>query len=137
MSLNDVQQIYFSQKAQADSFLVVYQEHIPFDMKRVFYIYAKTPTTRGQHAHRQCHQLLIALAGRCQVECDDGQQKQNFLLENPAHGLLIPAGIWAKQHYLDPETRLMVLCSEAYDERDYIRDYQAFLHFAKSPLSST
>jgi dTDP-4-dehydrorhamnose 3,5-epimerase-like enzyme len=112
------------------SSLTVYESgsRVPFPVKRVFTVQASEECVRGFHAHRKCAQLLVVLNGECLVTCDDGKMKKMYPLNKPFEGLLIPPTIWAEQKYA-PNTTLMVLTDQFYDEEDYIRDYNLFLEF--------
>lgn len=106
---------------------------IPFDIKRVFYIYdIPGGEDRGAHAHKKCHQLLIAAGGAFEVFLDDGKNKRTVLLNRPYFGLHIPPGIWAAEQGFSSGSICLVLASEVYDENDYIRDYNKFLERAKN-----
>ena len=111
--------------------LCVYESEktVPFIIRRVFTVTAKTGDPRGDHAHRQCVQLLICVSGKIRVTCDDGVALNSQILEGLGNGLLVPAGIWAKQEYLTDGAVLMVLCDLGYEEEDYIRDYEEFKKF--------
>lgn len=111
--------------------LCVYEgeSSVPFAIKRVFTVAAPLNSDRGQHAHKECIQLLVCLSGKVLVTCDDGIKKTEHYLEDMNSGLLIPAGIWAEQKYLTENTLMMVFCSLPYAESDYLRDYQAFKLF--------
>ena len=99
----------------------------PFDVKRIFYIYdIPSGEDRGAHAHKECHQLLVAITGAFEVEVFDGKQKSRFLLNQPDNGLHIPPGIWASEVNFSGGGICMVLASHEYDEADYIRDYESF-----------
>ena len=103
-------------------------EHIPFDIKRVFYLYdVPTGEGRGAHAHRELHQFLICLSGSFDVSVDDGIDKACIHLNRPWQGVLIPPMIWASEVNFDPGSVCLVLASMRYDEADYIRDYNTFL----------
>jgi hypothetical protein len=102
--------------------------HIPFDIKRVFYLYdVPTEESRGAHAHRELHQFLICLSGSFDVEVNDGEVLAKFHLNRPWMGLHIPPLIWAAEINFDPGSVCLVLASGLYDEDDYIRDYAEFL----------
>jgi dTDP-4-dehydrorhamnose 3,5-epimerase-like enzyme len=102
--------------------------HIPFEIKRVFYIYdIPTAVERGAHAHKQNHQYLICLSGSMDVLLDDGTHKKEVHLNRPWQGLHIPPLIWASEANFSPNTLYVVLASEAYDEDDYYREYNDFL----------
>jgi dTDP-4-dehydrorhamnose 3,5-epimerase-like enzyme len=104
-------------------------KNIPFEIKRVFLVRAPQFSIRGQHAHIECSQFLTCSTGRILVTCDDGNNKINFVLDTPKMGLLIPPGIWAEQKYLTDNSILTVLCDSEYNQKDYIRDYEAFKKF--------
>lgn len=100
---------------------------LPFELKRVFYIYdIPSGEDRGAHAHKVCHQLLVAATGAFEVEIFDGKQKARYLLNQPDKGLHIPPGIWASEVNFSGGGICLVLASHEYDEADYIRDYESF-----------
>lgn len=104
---------------------------VPFDVKRVYYIYGTTPgVTRGKHAHYALKQVLICVNGSCDIVLDDGRTRQTVRLDNPAKGLFIDGFIWREMTNFSPDCVLLVLASEHYDEADYIRDYAQFLREA-------
>jgi UDP-2-acetamido-3-amino-2,3-dideoxy-glucuronate N-acetyltransferase len=106
---------------------------LPFIPLRYFIVYdVRCGEVRGTHAHRRCHQFLIALAGEVEVGLDDGVGKRRYLLDRPDRGLFIPAGTWGEQVYVKADSRLLVLASERYDPQDYIVDYEEFLAFRKA-----
>ena len=76
-------------------------------------------------------QVVIAVRGSCRFVLDDGDEKISILLDNPAQGLLIESGVWREMHDFSEDCVLMVLASSLYDEKDYIRDYDKFLHLYK------
>lgn len=101
--------------------------NIPFDISRVFYSYdIPGGEARGAHAHKECHQLLIAASGSYEVVLDDGVNKRTVLLNRPFYGLHIPPGIWASEQGFSSGSICLVLASHVYDEKDYIRDYKQF-----------
>lgn len=99
---------------------------IPFDIKRVYYLYLVPEAARGAHAHKALQQLLIATSGSVEVIMDDGQNKKSFMLDRPWKGLLIPPGLWRDLENFSGGAVLMCLASEKYDAADYIRDYDEF-----------
>ncbi len=102
--------------------------HVPFDIKRVFYLYdIPGGESRGAHAHKQCHQFLVAASGAFEIVLDDGVNKRTVTLNRPFYGLHIPPGIWAAEQGFSSGSVCLVLASEIYDESDYIRDYNVFL----------
>jgi hypothetical protein len=101
---------------------------IPFDVQRIFYLYdVPGGESRGAHAHKECHQLLIAASGSFEVLLDDGKVKQVIQLNRPYIGLHIPPMIWASEINFSSGSICLVLASQKYLEADYIRDYQHFL----------
>lgn len=110
--------------------LIAFEENhnVPFDVKRVFYIYGtQTGISRGQHAHYKTKQLLIAIHGSCKVTLSDGKQKKTYTLNKPNIGLLQDALIWGTMYDFSKDCILMILANTFYDENDYIRDYDTFL----------
>jgi len=100
---------------------------VPFDIKRVFYVYGvNDKDTRGQHAHYKTQQLLICLSGKVEVVCKDGLKESRFLLESPQQALYIPEMIWDEQVYRTSDSVLVVLSSTSYDPSDYIHDWDQF-----------
>lgn len=103
-------------------------ENIPFDLKRIFYIYdIPGGEDRGAHAHKECHQFLIAASGSFEIELNDGANKRTVLLNRPYFGLHIPPGIWAAEKGFSSGAVCLVLASHKYDENDYIRNYNEYL----------
>lgn len=105
---------------------------IPFDIKRIYYLYMVPEVARGAHAHKALQQLLIATSGSVEVIMDDGTSKRSFMLDKPWKGLLIPPGLWRDLENFSPDAVLLCLASEKYDETDYIRDYEEFKTYKKS-----
>lgn len=106
--------------------------HVPFDIKRVFYLYdIPGGESRGAHAHKVCHQFLVAASGAFEVVLDDGTNKRTVLLNRPFYGLHIPPGIWAAEQGFSSGSVCLVLASEKYDESDYIRTYNDFIEYRK------
>lgn len=104
------------------------QHNISFNISRVFYLYdIPGGESRGAHAHKSCHQFIIAASGSFEVFLDDGENKRTVLLNRPYYGLHVPPGIWAAQQSFSSGSICLVLASENYDEADYIRDYEEFL----------
>ena len=103
--------------------------NIPFDIKRVFFIYGTQPNVpRGQHSHHKTKQYLIAVSGSCQVTLDDGEKKETHCLNQPSIGLFQDAMVWGTMHDFSPDCVLLVLANEFYDDADYIRSYDEFKH---------
>ena len=103
---------------------------IPFDIKRVFYLYdIPGGESRGAHAHKQCHQFLIAASGAFEVLLDDGKVQRQIELNRSNVGLHILPGIWASEVNFSSGSICLVLTSHEYEEDDYIRDYEIFKKF--------
>lgn len=103
-------------------------DQIPFEVRRVYYIYDTTPgTVRGRHAHKALKQVLICVSGACTIECEmlDGT-KSEHRLDWPDKGLMISGLVWRNMKDFSKDAVLMVLASEHYDESDYVRDYEEF-----------
>ena len=101
---------------------------IPFDVKRVFYIYGtQEGVPRGNHSHYKTKQFLVAVNGSCKVTLDNGKEKETFDLNKPNLGLFQDALIWGSMHDFSNDCVLMVLANEYYDASDYITDYDKFL----------
>jgi len=102
-------------------------KNIPFDIKRVYYIYAiKQGVNRGFHAHKNLKQIAVCVSGKCRMVLDNGNKRDELWLDNPEKGVLIDNMIWHEMHDLSPDCVLLVLASDHYDESDYIRDYSTF-----------
>ena len=105
-------------------------EHIPFDIKRVYYLYdVPAGSERGGHAHRELQQLIISVSGSFDVVVKDGEQEKIFTLNRPFYGLYMPRQIWRELTNFSAGSICLVLASSLYDERDYIRDYEQFQAF--------
>lgn len=105
---------------------------IPFEIKRIYYLYMVPEAARGAHAHKQLQQLLVATSGSVDITLDDGREKKTFHLDRPWKGLLVVPGLWRDLDNFSGGTVLMCLASEKYDEGDYIRNYNDFLNYKKS-----
>ena len=110
---------------------VIDSEHIPFTICRIFTILANADAKRGQHAHKECNQLMTCVSGAIELLCDDGEFQQTIQLRPDNDGVLVPNGIWAEQTYLHDNSVLLVICDQLYDESDYIRDYFEFIKWKK------
>lgn len=103
---------------------------LPFDVKRVYYLYdIPGGESRGSHAHKDLEQLIIAASGSFKVTLDDGNNKRSFFLNRPYQGLYVKPGLWRDLEDFSSGAVCMVLASEVYIKEDYIRDYQEFLNF--------
>lgn len=102
--------------------------HIPFDIRRVYYLYdVPGGAERGGHAHKELHQLIIAMSGSFDVILNDGRGKKRFHLNRSYNGLYVCPMIWRELDNFSSGSVCMVLASNQYDEEDYYRDYDAYL----------
>jgi oxalate decarboxylase/phosphoglucose isomerase-like protein (cupin superfamily) len=105
---------------------------VPFDVKRIFYLYdIPGGESRGAHAHKECHQFLVAASGSFEVLLDDGKTQRIVQLNRPYQGLHIPPMIWASEINFSSGAICLVLASEKYNEKDYIREYDTYLNFVR------
>ena len=106
-------------------------QHIPFDIKRVYYLYdVPGGSDRGSHAHKKLHQFIVAMSGSFDVILDDGKEKHRFNLNRSHYGLYVCPMMWRDLDNFSSGAVCMVLASEHYDESDYIRDYDQFISLA-------
>lgn len=107
-------------------------ETIPFDVKRIYYLYdVPGGESRGSHGHKQLEQLIIAVSGAFTVTLDDGNVRRSFTLNRPYQGLLVKPGIWRTLDDFSSGSVCLVLASEKYKAEDYIRDYKDFIEYRK------
>ena len=103
---------------------------VPFDTKRVYYLYdVPGGVNRGGHAHKELKQLIVAASGCFTVELDDGTVKRSVTLNRPYQGLYVVPGIWRVLRDFSSGSVCLVLASEKYDPHDYIRNYDEFIAF--------
>ncbi len=108
---------------------------IPFNIKRVFYIYdVPAGKDRGAHAHKECWQFIIAATGALEVNINDGINEKTVTLNRPYQGLLVPPGIWAHEQEFTSGALCLVLTSHEYNENDYIRDFKEYIEYKQSNL---
>ena len=104
-----------------------FAKHLPFEPKRYFLVYGvPSKETRGEHAHRECHQMLFCTHGSLAVVVDDGQTREEVVLDTPGVGLYLPPMVWGIQYKYSSDAVLLVLASHEYAAEDYIRDYDTF-----------
>jgi UDP-2-acetamido-3-amino-2,3-dideoxy-glucuronate N-acetyltransferase len=109
-----------------------FDRSIPFAVKRYFMVFdVPSVETRGEHAHRECHQFLICVRGSCAVVADDGTKRQEFFLDRPDVGLHLSPMVWGIQYKYSADAVLLVFASNYYDSADYIRNYSDFLDAVK------
>ena len=103
---------------------------MPFDVKRIYYLYdVPGGESRGGHAHKALQQLIIAASGSFTVTLDDGNVRRTFMLNRPYQALLVKPGIWRTLDDFSSGSVCLVLASEKYDAADYIRSYEEFVEY--------
>ncbi|MFR5657002.1 MAG: sugar 3,4-ketoisomerase [Butyricimonas faecihominis] len=107
-------------------------KHIPFEIKRTYWIYdVPGGETRGGHAYKENQEFIVALSGSFDVILDDGKEKKTFSLNRSYYGLYIPKGIWREIDNFSSNSLALVLASTKYKEDDYVYDYEQFVNFIK------
>lgn len=128
---NNVQVLEFMEKGDERGHLVIAEgmKDIPFDIKRVFYIYGtQKDVVRGQHANKRSEFVLVNVAGTSKVRVKDGRGNEDiYSLDRPNIGLYLPSMVWKDMFDFSRDSILLVLASEHYDESEYIRDYAEFI----------
>lgn len=128
--MNKYEVLDFAARGDENGLLVAIEAkmNIPFEIKRVYYIYGTgADVVRGRHSHRKLEQLIFCPIGSCDFILDDGTARETVRLQHPNQGLYIRKNIWREFTNFSPDCVVMVLASEHYDESDYIRDYGDFL----------
>jgi uncharacterized RmlC-like cupin family protein len=111
------------------------QKHIPFEIKRVFYLYdVPTEAQRGAHGHKELEQVIIPISGSFEFRLDDGYNKKTFVLKKPWEGLYIPPLIWGELNGFSSASVCLVLASDFYKEDDYYRNYKDFLDAVRNKV---
>ncbi len=106
---------------------------LPFPVRRVYWIHGTTPgVSRGFHAHKKLRQLCVCVAGSVRVSLFDGLREESVVLDSNSKGLIIGPGLWREMHEFSPGCVLMVFADAEYDETDYIRDREQFIHYVHS-----
>lgn len=126
--------IEFPQKGDDRGHLVIVEgnQDIPFEIKRVFYIYGSDKdVTRGKHANYNTELVLINVAGRSKVKVDDGTNQKIFCLDRPHIGIYLPKMVWKDMYDFSQDSVLLVLASEHYDETEYIRNYSKYIEIVR------
>lgn len=130
-NMNKVQMLEFQQRGDERGHLVIAEgmKDIPFEIKRVFYIYGSDPdVVRGQHANRESEFVLINVAGKSKVKVKDGEGNEAiYCLNRPHTGIYLPTMVWKDMYDFSTDSVLLVLASTHYDQNEYIRDYHEFV----------
>ena len=130
------QMLEFSQRGDERGYLVVVEGHqdIPFDIKRIFYIYGSDKeVVRGQHANRKSEFVLINVTGTSKVKVKDGKGNEAvYSLNRPHTGIYLPRLVWKDMYDFSEDSVLLVLASEHYDPEEYIRNYDEFVQIVNT-----
>ena len=109
--------------------------HVPFEIKRIYYVYnVPVDSLRGGHAHRDLEQVVFALSGSFRMTVDDGRKQQEYYLRNPRKGIYMSRLVWREMDRFSQGAVCMVLASHAFDETDYLRDYDEFLAVVRKTI---
>lgn len=135
----NIQEVKFAVKGDSRGELIVQEglsECVPFEIKRVFFIFGTAPgTIRGRHAHYCNRQILVCVSGACTIQCETPNGvKSRYLLDKRDKGLLIEGMVWHEMCEFSKDAVLLVLASEHYDESDYIRKYDDFKKLSKMAI---
>lgn len=137
-NMNEVKMVEFPQRGDERGHLVIVEgnQDIPFEIKRVFYIYGSDKdVVRGQHANRKAQFVLINVAGTSKIKVKDGEGNEAiFCLNRPHTGVYLPTMLWKDMYDFSEDSVLLVLASEHYDSDEYIRDYDAFVEEIQKEL---
>lgn len=117
------------------SLAVIEKEVLPFNIKRVYYLYdVPSDSYRGGHAHKEQESVIIALSGSFEVVIDDGETQKRVMLNKPTQGLYVPTHIWREIDNFSSGSVCLVLASTNYNEDEYIRDYDAFCNLKRGTI---
>lgn len=100
--------------------LTVIEKVVPFEIKRIFYIYGVDDSVRGGHRHHKTMQAAVCLKGSCIVSNNDGEKKEEFVMDSPDKCLILEPNDWHTMHHFTPDAIFMVLASEPFEQADYI-----------------
>lgn len=115
-----------------------FPDDVPFPVRRYFVIYdVPSAETRGEHAHLTCHEFLICVKGSVAVVVDDGEHRQEFLLDRPELGVHMPPMVWGIQYKYSSDAVLLVFASHHYEADDYVRDYDRFVELKRAENAAT
>ena len=129
--------INFPQQGDERGHLVIVEGNtdVPFDIKRVFYIYGSDKDViRGRHANHNSEFVLINVSGTSKVKVDDGTNQRVFCLDRPHMGIYIPRLVWKDMYDFSEDSVLLCLASEHYDADEYIRDYDEYVKFMQGNM---
>ena len=130
MQINNHKILQFKQNGDTRGKLVVVEgvKDIPFEIKRIFYIYGSDPdVVRGKHANRETEFVLINVCGSSRVRVFDGKTEEIFVLDKPHTGIYLPKMVWKDMYDFSKDSILLVLASTYYNNSEYIRDYEEYI----------
>lgn len=133
-SIQDCQLLQLSQLGDRHGKLTVVENglDIPFEVKRVYYLYdIPGGESRGGHGHITLESLIVAVSGSFDVTIDDGFEKKTFSLNRPYVGLNVKPGMWRELHNFSSGAVCLVLASQPYEEKDYLRNYEEYLQLKR------
>ena len=139
MNINDAKIIELPKflDARGNLSFVEQNNHIPFEIKRTYWIYdVPGGEDRGGHAFKANQEFIVALSGAFDVVVDDGEQKKTFTLNRSYYGLYVPAGLWRTMENFSTNSFALEFGSEHYSKEDYIRDYDEYLQYRKVSLTA-
>jgi len=111
---------------------IEFSKHLPFRVERTFFVANVPPhQVRGEHAHKECHQLLVCVSGSITVSADNGTERGQWILDDPSLGLHVHPLVWATQFHASANAVLAVFASHTYDTEDYVKNYETFLTMVK------
>ena len=128
--MKNIKNLKFDLKGDNRGSLIALEQlkEIPFDIKRIYYIFdTKHDIARGFHAHKNLEQVLICVNGSCKIKLDDGKNQQIVELNYPDQGLYIGSNIWREMFDFSQGCVLLVVASEYYDEKEYVKNYSEFI----------
>lgn len=134
-TINDCVLVTLPQKEDVNGIIISLKENteLPFELKRVFYLYdIPDEESRGGHAHKACHQFMIAVSGSFDILLDDGTNKSTVHLNDPKVGLHVPPGVWDSEANFSADAICLVIASHTYLEADYIRNYEDYLKYQEA-----
>jgi dTDP-4-dehydrorhamnose 3,5-epimerase-like enzyme len=122
-----IKDLKFVSDLRGDLSVADVEREVPFKIKRVFWIYnVPSERVRGEHVHRELHEFLVCVKGSVSVVVDDGERREELVLDSPSKGLHLPPRVWRSLYKYSSDAVLLVLASHEYDPNDYIRDYREF-----------
>lgn len=131
----DIKLVNFQKHGDDRGMLIALEDNkeVSFPIKRVYYMYDTIEgVRRGFHAHKNLRQILICVHGSCKIHLDNGFETKEITLDKPYVGLYVSNDMWREMYDFSPDAVLMVLASDYYDEKDYIRNYDEFINYVKN-----